>query len=196
MGNCCTKETINVKVRENIVNHYNNLTDFECCICFEENKTKLCMLECKHNICDKCYIQLLAYKKEFCPICSRKMKSINIDKSKYIMKAYSKEFDSCDNYDNMCKILSYLNYTNLTEDNYNKIINCFGKVAIIKIIDNNILFIFIPNYLNNFIIRFNINSFNKNSFKVYYNKLYNDELYSIWYDSKETFDDLVEKFIN
>ena len=194
MGNCYKKS---IKVKNNnileIKNYYNNINDFECCVCLEESTENICMIECKHHICKKCYLKCLN-QDEKCPICRQEIKPINIDKSKYLLSVYSNEMKKYENYSEMVNKISYLNYTNIPKEQYKIILNDFIKICIIKIIGNEILFIFIPYFKNNLITRVNLNNINKTYFIKYISNLHYNKLYTIWYDNEKTFLNLVNYF--
>ena len=180
----------NSKYKKNIIdlnNFYDNLVDFECCVCFNERKSKMKRVFCGHLICDKCYKRL---KEKKCPICREDLKIIEKEPiySCYVSDPYQENL----NIDKK-EIIEQLDIYNVKQDDVNLIINNIGKLAIIGILHNKnaCMIVYYPNfYKKSYQIIENIfDNFNKIILKTLIDDLKNSD-YDVWYNDKESYNKL------
>lgn len=110
----------------NLLNFYNNLTEFECCICFSEEFIDMCPISCKHLICEQCMIECVFNNHHNCPLCRQPIQPMyNID----FTFCTKKPLNILKNSNNL---LNFINFKTLNIKKYTNIFKELGKTVIFK----------------------------------------------------------------
>ena len=165
----------------NILNFYNNLPEFECCICFSEELKDICPLRCKHQICEKCIIECGYNKHDDCPLCRQPIDTLyNIDFRLCTQKPINLQKQNN-------PILNYLYINSINMSKFLQIYLELGKIAIFKSNEDDLYVFLLPKFQNKTIYKFKtiglrshiINMINKLKINQY-NFWFND-VFTIFY---------------
>jgi hypothetical protein len=170
--------------------YYDNLEEFECCVCFSERKNKMKRIFCGHQICEKCFFKI---KNNQCPMCRQNFEPIDFKKSGncYINDPYQYNY-------NMEKkeILDQLDLFNIQTDDIYLIKENIGKLVVLGRLINepSIMVYFMPFFMGK---RYEIIK-NYNGENIYLLYTLIDDLkkngYDIWYDNKGLHDEIIKNF--
>ena len=168
-------------------NYYDQLKEFECCVCFIERKSKMKRIICSHQICEKCFYKI----NDICPICRQKLEPIqekNIKEICYANKPYQKNYDI-----NKIEIIEQLDLNNIKKDDVDLIKKYIGKLAVVGIlIDKSIIVYFMPFFSGKrYEIISDINSDNKYLLYTLLDDL-KEKDYDVWYDNKQICEQISE----
>ena len=168
-------------------NFYDELKEFECCICFNNRKSKMKRILCGHQICEKCFLKLNG--NNLCPICRQTLEPIDF-KNKEFLCYVDEPFQ--ENYDYLKKeIIEQVNLHYIQREDVILIKENIGKLALIgKLEDQSMMVYFMPYYKDK---KYEIiNNFESNNKYLLYTLL--DDLkrdnYDIWYNNKFIYDEI------
>jgi len=172
-----------------INNYYDQLDNFECCVCFNDRKTKMKRIICGHLICEKCFLKIQDFK---CPICRQEMLSIDTIKKnpiRYINDPFQENLNM-----DFKEILEQVDLHNIIKEDVSLIQKNIGKVALIGYINTGTIMIYyMPYYLNQWYNVLDISGENIYLLYTLIDDLKNKD-YNIWYNDKLIHDTLKKYF--
>jgi hypothetical protein len=177
-------EEKNVIKQQELIDYYNNLKNFTCCVCFEENIDKMEYIYCKHEICKRCYY-FINIKNNNCPQCRNEMELLfkPIKKTQYLKDPFQENLDY-----KKKELIEQMDIFNITKFDVKRISETVGKLATVGKGCNNDLYIYYFPYFNNEPYQI-INNFYKNNNFLFITLKEDLEKnnYNIWYDTMNLF---------